>query len=125
MLKNLRDFMHMREISPEQAAIEIGCTNATFELKLSEAIPFTLDEAKAIRDRFFPGSHLDGPFGVFESDGDIPTEHKRLHHYADAIGNILTKDGTEPDKEADEIVQLFHDCADAVPDEVLSEREAS
>lgn len=112
MLKNLRDFMYMREVSPERVAAEIGCTEAVFEMKLSEAISFTLDEAKAIRDRFFPGSRLDGPFGLFESDGDVPSERERLHDYAEAIGNELTKDGAERDPEVDEIVELFHDCAE-------------
>lgn len=119
MFKNLQGFMHMREVTPEQVASEIGCTEAVFEMKLSEAISFTLDEAKAIRDRFFPGYRLDGPFGLFESDGDVPTERERLHHYAEAIGNELTKDGAKPGPEVDEIVELFHGCAEA-----YAEREA-
>lgn len=69
MLKNLRDFMYMRELSSEQVAAEIGCSKAMFETKLSGAVPFALEEAKSIRDKFFPGSALEGPFGVFESDG--------------------------------------------------------
>lgn len=112
-LKNLRDFMHMRELTADQVAKSIGATPRTFEAKLAESIPFTIDEAKAIRDKFFPGTSLDGPFGVFESDGDVPTESERLHGYAEAIGNSLTKDGAEPDPEVDEIVQKFHDCAEA------------
>lgn len=119
MLKNLRDFMYMREVTQEQVAAEISCSETIFKSKLSEFIPFTLDEAKAIRDKFFPGSQLNGPLGVFESDGDVQTERERLHHYAGAIGNSLNKDGIEPGEEADEIVKLFHDCADAVPPSCL------
>ena len=93
MLKNLRDFMFMRELTADRVAGSIGMTPRAFESKLAESIPFTLDEAKAICDGFFPGSSLDGPFGVFESDGDVPTESEKELASLDVLKGIL--DDTE------------------------------
>ena len=115
MLTNLRDSMRKRELTADQVAGSIGMTARTFEAKLAELIPFTVDEIKKVRDRFLPDVGLDY---LLESDGDAPTEHERLHQYADAIGNSLTKDGAEPDPEVDEIVQKFHECADAYAESV-------
>lgn len=111
MLKNLRDFMYMRELTSDRIAGAIGMTVRTFEAKLAESIPFTLDEAKAIRDEFFPGSSLDGPFGVFESDGDVPTEREKELASLDALEGILD------DVEAD---PALYESLEAMRSEMLS-----
>ena len=108
--RNLKAEFVKHGIVQREVAQFLGMSLNNFSLKLGEKVPFTVEEVKRIRDRFAPGATLDY---LLESDGDVPTERERLHHYADAIGNSLTKDGAEPDPEADEIAQKFHDCAEA------------
>lgn len=109
-LNNLKSELVRKGIKQKDAAAYMGMTASNFNKKLSEAVPFTVDEIKMLRSRYFPHADLNY---LLESDGDVPTERERLHHYAEAIGNELTKDGAKPDPEVDEIVELFHGCAEA------------
>ena len=109
-LNNLRAELVKCSVKQKDAADYLGMTASNFNKKLSEAVPFTVDEIKMLRSRYFPHADLNY---LLESDGDVPTERERLHHYAEAIGNELTKDGAKPDPEVDEIVELFHGCAEA------------
>lgn len=109
-LNNLKSELVRNGIKQKDAAAYMGMTASNFNKKLSEAIPFTVDEIKKLRDWYFPHADLNH---LLESDGDVPTERERLHHYAEAIGDELTKDGADNDSEVDEIVQKFHDCAEA------------
>lgn len=109
-LNNLKSEFVRKGIKQKDAAAYMGMTASNFNKKLSEAVPFTVGEIKKLRSRYFPHADLNY---LLESDGDVPTERERLHHYAEAIGNELTKDGAKPDPEVDEIVELFHGCAEA------------
>lgn len=110
--RNLKAELVKHGIVQREVSDFLGMSLNNFSLKVHEKVPFTVDEIKRVRDRFAPDATLDY---LLVSDGDVPTERDRLHHYAEAIGNELTKDGTEPDAEVDEIVRKFHDCADAAP----------
>lgn len=109
-LNNLKGEFIRKRIKQKDVADYLGMTASNFNKKLSETIPFTVEEIKKVRARYLPQLELDY---LLESDGDVPTGRERLHHYAEAIGDALTKDGEEPDPEVDEIVELFHDCANA------------
>lgn len=109
-LNNLKSELVRKGIKQYEVAEFLGMTPSNFNKKLAEAVPFTIDEIKSIRDRFMPSIKLDY---LLESDGDVPTERERLHHYAEAIGNTMTNDGEVTDPEIEEIVQKFHDCAEA------------
>lgn len=108
-LNNLKaEIARSKYVTQKDIADLLKMTLSNVNKKINEFVPFTTDEIKMIRNEFFPDQSLDY---LLESDGDVPT----LHNYAEAIGNALTKDGTEPDAEADDIVKLFHDCADVAP----------
>lgn len=54
--------------------------------KLSERLPMTLDEARAIRAKFFPASTLDC---LFASDGNVASERERDVASVDALREIV------------------------------------
>ncbi|MEG2533694.1 MAG: hypothetical protein RSB04_11845 [Gordonibacter sp.] len=112
-LNNLKaEIARSKYVTQKDIADLLKMTLSNVNKKINEFVPFTTDEIKMIRNEFFPDQSLDY---LLESDGDVPTQRELLHNYAEAIGNALTKDGTEPDAEADDIVKLFHDCADVAP----------
>ena len=115
-LANMQAELKRAGITQRVVARGLQMSENNFSLKLKEKVPMTVDEAKFINSTDLPHVKLDY---LLESDGDVPTERERLHHYAEAIGNVLTKDGAKPDPEVDEIVELFHGCAEA-----YAEREA-
>lgn len=103
---NLKAEFVKRGIVQREVAQFLGMSPNNFNLKLCEKVSFTVNEVKRIRDQFVPDASLDY---LLESDDDAPTKRDNPHDYAEA----LTKDGAGPDSKVDDIVQKFHDCANA------------
>lgn len=59
MLSNLKAEMARRGVTSTDIGRIINKTNRTIRDKISGRYPFTLDEAKKIRDTFFVGMDLD------------------------------------------------------------------
>lgn len=63
MYMNLKAEMARKGITNEQLANGIGINPATMSAKLNIAGRMHLDEAKCLRDKFFPGMTMDYLFG--------------------------------------------------------------
>lgn len=59
MLKNLRAEMVRNGVSVTAMAAKIGKTDRCVRAKLGGATAWSLPEAQAVRDRFFPGMSLE------------------------------------------------------------------
>ncbi len=107
MLEQLKHRMEEDGVSHMEVADAIGASETVLGMKFRESVPVTLDEARAIRDRFFPGASLDD---LFQSDGDVPTKSESLHAQVDAMGDAMRHATSEGDPEVAEIEGLFHEC---------------
>ena len=85
-LNNLKSELVRKGIKQKDAAAYMGMTASNFNKKLSEAVPFTVDEIKMLRSRYFPHADLNY---LLESDGDVPTEREKDKAQLDAIEDIL------------------------------------
>lgn len=59
IFKNLQAEMVRRSVTPVAISKVINKTEKSTRAKLSGRYPFTLPEAKIVRDTFFPGMDLD------------------------------------------------------------------
>ena len=89
-LQNLKAEMRRKGITQAQVAKSLGMSENNFCLKCNERIPMTVDEAKAIRERFMPEFRLDY---LLASDGDVPTKRQRDASQLDAIEDVLDAAG--------------------------------
>ena len=85
-LNNLKGELVRKGVKQKDAAKYLDMTASNFNKKLSETIPFTIDEIKKLRDRYFPHADLNH---LLESDGDVPTEREKDKAQLDAIEDIL------------------------------------
>ncbi len=69
MLQRLKNRMKEEGLSDADVASAIGGSATMLSLKLNEMVGITLDEARSIRDRFFPEESLGR---LLQSDGDVP-----------------------------------------------------
>lgn len=112
--KNLKAEMVKYHVKQADAAEALGMTANNFSMKIREKVPFTVNEVKTLRDKFFPTAQLDY---LCESDGDKPrTNRDQCHAYASAIGDIL-RDADPDNPEIDDIEAMFHKLADLAPDD--------
>lgn len=72
-LQNLKAEMRRKGITQAQVAKSLGMSENNFCLKCNERIPMTVDEAKAIRERFMPEFRLDY---LLASDGDATSQRE-------------------------------------------------
>lgn len=80
-LQNLKAEMRRKGITQAQVAKSLGMSENNFCLKCNERIPMTVDEAKAIRERFMPEFRLDY---LLASDGDVASERDQKRNAADS-----------------------------------------
>lgn len=80
-LQNLKAEMRRKGITQAQVAKSLGMSENNFCLKCNERIPMTVDEAKAIRERFMPEFRLDY---LLASDGDVASERDQKRNVADS-----------------------------------------
>ncbi len=80
-LQNLKAEMRRKGITQAQVAKSLGMSENNFCLKCNERIPMTVDEAKAIRERFMPEFRLDY---LLASDGDVASERDQKRAIADS-----------------------------------------
>ena len=80
-LQNLKAEMRRKGITQAQVAKSLGMSENNFCLKCNERIPMTVDEAKAIRDRFMPEFRLDY---LIASDGDVESDRDQKRNIADS-----------------------------------------
>lgn len=79
-LQNLKAEMRRKGITQAQVAKSLGMSENNFCLKCNERIPMTVDEAKAIRERFMPEFRLDY---LLASDGDATSQRESKRNLAD------------------------------------------
>lgn len=80
-LQNLKAEMRRKGITQAQVAKSLGMSENNFCLKCNERIPMTVDEAKAIRERFMPEFRLDY---LLASDGDVASGRDQKRNIADS-----------------------------------------
>lgn len=85
-LNNLKGELVRKGIKQKDAADYLGMTASNFNKKLSEAVPFTVDEIKKLRLQYFPHADLNY---LLESDGDVPTEREKELASLDVLEGIL------------------------------------
>lgn len=107
-LNNLRGELVKNKLKQADVAAFLGMTASNFNRKLAESVPFTVDEIKAVRARFFPNVDLGY---LCESDGDVPTEREKELASLDALEGILD------DVEADPVL---YESLETMRSEVLS-----
>lgn len=83
MFKNLRAEMARKGITNLLIAKELGINPATVSEKLTKPGRLKLDEAQAIRDKWFPELTIDYLFSDLELEH--PEIHKARNHYAAEI----------------------------------------
>lgn len=114
--QNLKAEMTRLHLTQDQIAEFLGMSRNNFNLKVNERVPFTVDEIKAIRDRFFPENNLDY---LFASDGCKPSKEVRAIARVDAVADAMM-DGCEDDPKTVEIARELRETAACVdPDRVL------
>lgn len=106
---NLKAEMVKHGVTQADAAGFLGMTSNNFSMKIRERVPFTVDEMKQLRDRYFPVAQLDY---LCTSDGDTPTKAESLHAQVEAMGDAMRHAVGGDDPEVDEIEGLFHECVD-------------
>ena len=79
-LQNLKAEMRRKGITQAQVAKSLGMSENNFCHKCNERIPMTVDEAKAIRDRFMPEFRLDY---LLASDSDATSQRGSKRYLAD------------------------------------------
>ena len=79
-LQNLKAEMRRKGITQAQVAKSLGMSENNFCLKCNERIPMTVDEAKAIRERFMPEFRLDY---LLASDSDATSQRGSKRNHAD------------------------------------------
>lgn len=79
--QNLKAELKRYGISYSMVADLLGMSLNNFSLKANERIPMTVDEAKAIRDKFCPDADLDY---LLASDGDVASERDQKRAIADS-----------------------------------------
>lgn len=79
-LQNLKAEMRRKGITQAQVAKSLGMSENNFCLKCNERIPMTVDEAKAIRERFMPEFRLDY---LLASDSDATSQRGSKLNLAD------------------------------------------
>lgn len=66
MYQNLIDLMKEKNVTQSDLAKYLNKRNATISDKIRGIFPFTLNEAKMIRDNFFPETDIDHLFDKTE-----------------------------------------------------------
>ena len=84
--RNLKAEMARGGITQATVARHLGMTPTNFNLKVNEKVPFTIEEARDVRDRFFPDATLDY---LFASDGNVPSAAERAHATACELRDAL------------------------------------
>lgn len=93
-LNNLRGELVRKSIRQAEVADFLGMTVSNFNKKLSESIPLTVDEIKAIRSRFLPHADLEY---LLVSDGNLPSHREKELANLDALQSIVDDAGiTDP-----------------------------
>ena len=85
-LNNLRAELVRIGVKQYEVASFLGMTPSNFNKKLSEDVPFTVDEIRSIRNEYLPKVSIDK---LCESDGDVPTEREKEIEVLDDIENML------------------------------------
>ena len=100
--QNLKAELKRYGLSYSMVADLLGMSLNNFSLKANERIPMTVDEAKAIRDKFCPDADLDY---LLASDGDVPTRRQRADAAVESFIERAFEHEDEPLRsiEADEL----------------------
>ena len=106
-LINMKAELRRFGITQREVAEGLGMSENNFGLKINERIPMTIDEAKYIQRRWLSDIELDY---LLESDGNVPNAKDQSHSCIDAIGDILTRGGSEPDPAVDLAVAEMHEA---------------
>lgn len=109
-LNNMKAEVRRRGITQRQIAESMDMSENNLSLKINERIPMTVDEAKFIQRNWLYGNSLDY---LLESDGNIPNIKDQSHGCIDAIGDILTKSGSEPDPAVDSFIAEMHEAVNS------------
>ena len=92
MYRNLKAELVRDGITYEHAGAALDMSSNNFGLKVAGKVPFTINEIKKIRTRFFPTISLDY---LCETDGDEPSIYDQLIDLVDVIGEeIKAVDGS-------------------------------
>ena len=81
-LSNMRAELKLFGLTQREVAAYLGMSENNFGLKLSEKVSMTIDEAKAIHEKFLPTVKMEY---LLQSDGDKPTYEEQLAAYADMV----------------------------------------
>ena len=113
---NLRSEMRRSDVTVRCIADLVGASESAVSSKIDEVLPFTVDEALAIRDGLFPGMRIGY---LFASDGIKPSKESRAIARVDAVADAMLE-GCEDDPETVEIARELRETAACVdPDRVL------
>ena len=103
--QNLKAELVRSGITQRNVAEFLGMSEKNLSLKLSERVPMTMAEAKAVRDKFIPDATLDY---LFASDGKAAGVRESAHAQVCLIEDALRRDGLL-DEEAREVVAGLHE----------------
>lgn len=109
--QNLKAELVRHDITQRSVAKFLGMSEKNLNLKLSERVPMTVSEAKAMRDQFIPDATLDY---LLESDGRPAGTAESAHAQVGLIEDALRRDGLLDD-EAREVVAGLHRGIDEMP----------
>lgn len=106
---NLKAEMVKHGITQQTAASFLGMSSNNLSMKIREKVPFTVEEAKSLRDEFFPTAQLDY---LFQSDGDVPSDAERAKSRVQVLAENIENDGTPMDDEKAEIISDLLESAE-------------
>ena len=98
-LCNLKCELVRNGVTQAEVAEFLGMGASNFNKKIAEAVPFTADEIKAVRDRFLPSKTLDY---LLESDGYKPSKESRAIARVNAVADAMLE-GCEDDPETGDL----------------------
>lgn len=91
MYRNLKAELVRDGITYERAGAALDMSSNNFGLKVAGKVPFTINEIKKIRTRFFPTISLDY---LCETDGDEPSIYDQLANQVDVMREAFEQEGT-------------------------------
>lgn len=106
-LSNMRTALKRFGFTQREVAAYLGMSENNFGLKLSEKVFMTIDEAKAIHEKFLPTVKMEY---LLQSDGDKPSKVESLHSQVDLIDEAMRREVGDGDPEVREITSLLHEC---------------
>lgn len=106
-LSNMRTALKLFGFTQREVAAYLGMSENNFGLKLSEKVSMTIDEAKAIHEKFLPTVKMEY---LLQSDGDKPSKVEAMHYQVDVIEEAMRLDAGDDDPEVGEIASLLHEC---------------